>query len=117
MIGPLMRPFRLLAEARGVASGAELAATARRVESMGYSVLVTTDDARGEVRKLAATLEERTGVVMSEEDLLESPQIFNGSMDGLTEKFRTLRERFGISSIMVGEIDELAPVVERLAGT
>ena len=27
-----------------------------------------------------------------------------------------LRERLGISSIMVGEIDELAPVVERLAG-
>jgi hypothetical protein len=28
-----------------------------------------------------------------------------------------LRERLGVSSIMVGEIDELAPIVERLAGT
>jgi hypothetical protein len=28
-----------------------------------------------------------------------------------------LRERLGISSFMVGGIDELAPVVERLAGT
>jgi len=28
-----------------------------------------------------------------------------------------MRDELGISSIMVGEVDELAPVVERLAGT
>jgi hypothetical protein len=33
------------------------------------------------------------------------------------EAFRMLRERLGISSIMIGGIDELAPVVERLKGT
>jgi hypothetical protein len=42
--------------------------------------------------------------------------LFIGSIDGLVEKFRMLRERLGITSFMTGEIDELAPVVERLAG-
>ncbi len=32
-------------------------------------------------------------------------------------KLRELRERLGISSFMLGDIDALAPVVERLAGT
>ncbi len=35
----------------------------------------------------------------------------------LVDKFVSLRERLGISSIMVGGIDELAPVVERLKGS
>ncbi len=53
----------------------------------------------------------------SAEELLDSPHIFIGSVDGFVEKFQRLREELGISSIMVGEVDELAPVVERLAGT
>ena len=51
------------------------------------------------------------------DEVLESPHMFIGSVDGLVEKFRMLRERLGITSFMVGDIDELAPVVERLAGT
>ena len=51
------------------------------------------------------------------EDVLESPHLFVGSIQGLVEKLLMLRERLGISSFMVGDIDELAPVVERLAGT
>ncbi len=39
----VMRPFRFLAEARQVVDGRELAATARRSESIGYSVLVISD--------------------------------------------------------------------------
>ena len=54
---------------------------------------------------------------VSAEDLLDSPHIFIGSVDGFVEKFTRLRAELGISSIMVGEVDELAPVVERLAGT
>jgi hypothetical protein len=38
-------------------------------------------------------------------------------VEGFVEKFRRLRSELGISSIMVGEVDELVPVVERLAGT
>jgi hypothetical protein len=40
-----------------------------------------------------------------------------GSVEGLVEKLRELRERLGISSIMTGDVRTLAPVVERLAGT
>jgi probable F420-dependent oxidoreductase len=76
-----------------------------------------TDHARSEVRELASRLEQRPGVAVTPEELLESPHIFIGSVDGLVEKLRMLRERLGISSFMVGGIDELAPVVERLAGT
>jgi probable F420-dependent oxidoreductase len=76
---------------------------------------IVTDDARGEAAKLAARLRDRADI--SVDELLDSPHIFIGSIDGLVEKFRALRERFGISSIMVGGIDDLGPVVERLAGT
>ena len=38
-----MRPFRFMAEAGSIASGEALAATARRAEAMGYSVLMVTD--------------------------------------------------------------------------
>ena len=38
-----MRPFRFLAEARAVATGRELADTARRAESIGIDVLVIPD--------------------------------------------------------------------------
>ena len=62
-------------------------------------------------------LRKRTGHELTEDEVLESPSLFIGSIDGFVEKFQMLRERFGISSIMLGEIDELAPVLERLAGT
>jgi probable F420-dependent oxidoreductase len=81
------------------------------------SRIVVTDDARGEVRTLVDRIRSRTGIEMGEDELLHSPHIFIGSIDGLVEKLRMLRERLGISSFMVGGIDELAPVVERLAGT
>jgi probable F420-dependent oxidoreductase len=81
------------------------------------SDVIVTDHARAEVRKVADRLRERSGQDVAEDDLLESPHIFIGSIDSLTEKFQRLREELGISSFMLGGIDELAPVVERLAGT
>lgn len=81
------------------------------------SAIVVTDDARAAVRDLADRLRERTGVELTEDELLESPHVFIGSIEGLAEKLRAQRERLGISSVMVGTIDELAPLVERLAGT
>jgi hypothetical protein len=56
-------------------------------------------------------------VELTVDEVLESPHIFVNSIDGFVEKFRVLRERFGITSIMLGDVDQLAPVVERLAGT
>jgi hypothetical protein len=63
------------------------------------------------------SLKERTGVELTEAEVLDSPHIFIGSIDRLVEKVQGLRERLGISSFMVGEIDDMLPVVERLAGT
>ena len=76
-----------------------------------------TDHALAEAADVADRVRGRTGVDVTPAELLESPHIFIGSLDGLTQKFQMLRERFGISSIMTGAIDELAPIVERLAGT
>ncbi len=82
----------------------------------GFPVTVT-DHARAEARKVVDRFRQRTGIEVTEDDILDSPQVFIGSIDGLVAKFVALRERLGISSIMTGEIDELAPVVERLAGS
>jgi probable F420-dependent oxidoreductase len=76
-----------------------------------------TDHARSELETLAARLEERSGLAVSVDELAESPHIYIGTVDRLVDKIRTLRERLGISSFMLGGVDELAPVVERLAGT
>jgi probable F420-dependent oxidoreductase len=81
------------------------------------SGVVVTDHARAEAAKVVDRLRSRTGVELSEDEVLDSPHVYIGSIDGLTAKFTDLRERFGISSILAGDIDELAGVVERLAGT
>jgi probable F420-dependent oxidoreductase len=79
--------------------------------------IMVTDHARAEARDVVDLFRVRTGHEISEDEVLESPHIFIGSMTGLADKFVALRERLGISSILTGGIDELAPVVERLAGT
>ena len=76
-----------------------------------------TDQPLREAAEVADRLAESSGVRVTAEELLESPHIFIGSVDSFVEKFQRLRSELGISSIMVGEVDELAPVVERLAGT
>ena len=58
----------------------------------------------------------RTGIDVHVDEYLASPHVFIGSVDGLVAKFAELRERLGISSFMVGDVDTLAPVVERLSG-
>jgi len=77
---------------------------------------VITNNARAEAQQRADRLAQLTGVEITADELLDSPHVFIGSVDGLTQKVIELRERFGISSIMTGDIDDLAPVVERLAG-
>jgi probable F420-dependent oxidoreductase len=75
-----------------------------------------TDDLRGEARRVIDHLRRRTGMELTEDEVIDSPHLFIGSVDRLVEKFLQLREELGISSILLGEIDELAPVLERLAG-
>jgi probable F420-dependent oxidoreductase len=75
-----------------------------------------TDDVRGEARRVIDSLRERTGVELTEDEAIDSPHLFIGSVDGLVEKFLRMREELGICSILLGDLDDLAPVLERLAG-
>jgi probable F420-dependent oxidoreductase len=80
----------------------------------GWPITVT-DDLRGEARKVIDRMTERTGIELTVDDVIASPHIFIGPIERFVEKFEELRERLGISSFMVGSLDELGPVVERLA--
>jgi hypothetical protein len=51
------------------------------------------------------------------QEVIGSPHIFIGSHDRFVEKFSELRERLGISSFLIGDLDQLAPVVEQLVGS
>jgi probable F420-dependent oxidoreductase len=94
-----------------------------RFESLEFNVypstwpVTVTDDLRGEARRVIDSLRSRTGVELTEDEVIDSPHIFIGSIDRLVEKFLQLREELGISSILLGMIDELTPVLERLAGS
>jgi alkanesulfonate monooxygenase SsuD/methylene tetrahydromethanopterin reductase-like flavin-dependent oxidoreductase (luciferase family) len=81
----------------------------------GLGQPLITDDDRPVLEELSARIAARYGVELAVDDLRESPHVFVGSVSYLVEKFRHLRETLGISQIMVGPIDVLAPVVERLA--
>jgi alkanesulfonate monooxygenase SsuD/methylene tetrahydromethanopterin reductase-like flavin-dependent oxidoreductase (luciferase family) len=81
------------------------------------SAPLVTDHARKEAADVLDGIRARTGIELDVDTYLESPHVFIGSVDGLVAKVRGLRDRLGISSFMTGDIDTLAPVVERLAGT
>ena len=81
------------------------------------TAVTVTDNPRREAEEVAERLSTRSGVPISADEVIEAPHLFIGSVEGFVEKFTRLREELGITSFMVGEVDELAPVVERLAGT
>jgi probable F420-dependent oxidoreductase len=78
------------------------------------------DDRRAAAREVLDRLRKRfpVGTPLSEDDVLDSPHIFIGTVDQMVEKMLGLRERFGISYIMIPDdaMEAFAPVVERLAG-
>lgn len=81
--------------------------------SLGSKV---TADPRSTARELRERGRLRS-VELSEEEILDSPHVFVGSVEGLVEKFQSLRERLGINHFFVGEeFRDFAPVVERLRG-
>ncbi len=125
---------RILADGRLDAKSVTLAATREKIDwvraaagerfaSLEFNVypstwpVTVTDDLRGETRRVIDALRARTGVELSEDEVIDSPHLFIGSVDRLVEKFLQLREELGITSILLGYIDELAPVLERLVGT
>lgn len=79
--------------------------------------VTVTDDPRGEAAKVVDKVRDGTGVELSVDDVLDSPHLFIGTIESLVAKVQGLRERLGISSFLFGDVDELAPVVERLAGS
>jgi probable F420-dependent oxidoreductase len=79
--------------------------------------ITVTDDLHGEAAKVSAELARRTGVELTEQEVIDSPHLFIGSHGRFVEKFSQLREQLGISSFLVGDLSELGPVVGRLAGT
>jgi len=99
------------------------AAAGDRYDELEFNVypsqwpVVVTDDLHGEARRVIDRMRERTGQELTERDVIDSPHIFIGSIDRFVEKFRELRERLGINSFLVGDLTDLGPVVERLAGT
>lgn len=74
-----------------------------------------TDNGRAAISEAADKMRQRFGE-LDEEMLRHSPHIWIGSLDELTEKALRLRAELGITSLMLGEVDELAPLVARLAG-
>lgn len=78
---------------------------------------ILTNDLSGEVASVIAGLRQRTGVELSEQEVLDSPHLFIGSVERLAEKFQQLRAELGIGSFMVGDLGELEPVVAKLVGT
>ena len=75
-----------------------------------------TDEPLKEAGEVAERLQERSGILVSAEELFDSPHIFVNTVDGFVEKLRRHRDELGISSIMVGGLGELDPVVDRLLG-
>jgi probable F420-dependent oxidoreductase len=76
-----------------------------------------TDHAAAEIAEVAARLSEMGGAPISEQQVAESPHLMIGSVESLVEKFGMLRDRLGISSILVGDVGPMDAVVRRLAGT
>ena len=76
-----------------------------------------TDDGHAALRQAVDEIGARSGDRPDEAMLRDSPHIWIGSLDELAEKAQRLRGELGISSLMLGEVDELAPLVGRLTGS
>lgn len=75
-----------------------------------------THDARRIAMETLDGIRSRTGVEISVDEWLASPHVYVGTVGFLEDKIRALRDELGISSFMLGDVDAMAPVVERLAG-
>ena len=84
-------------------------------------IIVTREPGRA-AAALGREIEERTGLIIPSDDILESPYTLIGSVPDLVAKIQRARVRWGINSYLVGWFDDagladIAPVVEQLAGT
>src|SRR3954471_12635064 len=74
------------------------AAAGERFPSLEFNIYpstwpaTVTDDLRGEARRVVDSLRARTGHELTEDEVIDSPHVFIGSIDRLVEKFHQLRE-------------------------
>ena len=78
---------------------------------------IITDHARAEAAKVVDGFRQRTGYELTEDEVLESPSIFIGSVDGFVRKFQSCASGSGSARSCSARSTSLAPVLERLAGT
>jgi len=82
-----------------------------------FKPLEITEHASRRAREVADEFGERFGAQVTPEEILDSPHLFFGTVEQLVDKCLAMRERWQISNIMIwNELEEFAPVVERLAG-
>ncbi|MDG2113080.1 MAG: LLM class F420-dependent oxidoreductase, partial [Actinomycetota bacterium] len=76
-------------------------------------MVVVSDDADGLFEQMAP------GFGITAEQAKTIPMVLAGTIDGICEQLEHHREMYGTSYIVIhgGEIDVMAPVVARLAGT
>lgn len=116
-------PFSLTFEGTREKIGWVRDAAGERFDSLELNIYpstvppAVTDEPMRLLRDAAESLTQRSGVAITAEELFDAPHVFVNSIDGFVEKFGRLRDELGISSIMVGDLGDLDPVVERLAGT
>ena len=79
--------------------------------------MVLTGNAKAEAARRASELRARTGIELTVQDILDSPHVFIGTINELTRKLLDLRERLGISSFLVDDMEAFAPIVAELAGS
>ena len=80
------------------------------------TAVTVTDDPRAAARDLLSRLGDRVPPGAGVDEILDAPNIFIGTIDSFVEKLQRLREELGVSCLMLGGLDELAPVVARLRG-
>jgi hypothetical protein len=67
--------------------------------------------------KVAAAMKERSGIGPAVDEVIDSLHTFIGSHDHFVEMFTELHDRLGISSFPIGDLDQLGPIVQQLAGS
>ena len=92
-------------------------AAAERLDTIEIGVWVMLANVTDERDSVASMLAPSMGFEPS--DVLAIPHLLIGTLEQIAEDFVARRERYGISHVVVpGEAaEELAPIVERLAGT
>ncbi|MCY4136280.1 MAG: LLM class flavin-dependent oxidoreductase [bacterium] len=117
-----MRKFRFGVQARGFADAGEWRELARRAEGLGYDVFSLPDhfdQGPAPMVALAFAAEATTTLRLDADQALASPHSMIGTVEEVVDKLVRQREELDISYIglSIESMEDMAPVVARLAGT